>query len=135
MHSWPPAPRRCRGCIGEARTWKEAVVYWCTRSSRFLVIANGIAACYSLLQGARCLMMAYFTISAVAVAMEAALIGKYGTQQFQWMKTCHLYKRFCAQAGGGLACAIAASVNMVAIALVSTFNLFRLYGSGKGGRK
>ncbi|KAK3150755.1 hypothetical protein QOZ80_3AG0237310 [Eleusine coracana subsp. coracana] len=124
----------------------------------FLVIANGIAACYSLLQGARCLvsmltggvlvsrplawaifscdqMMAYFTISAVAVAMEAALIGKYGTQQFQWMKTCHLYKRFCAQAGGGVACAIAASVNMVAIALISTFNLFRLYGSGKGGRK
>ncbi|XP_062210216.1 CASP-like protein 2U2 [Phragmites australis] len=121
----------------------------------FLVIANGIAACYSLLQGARCLVsvltggvllsrpmawaifscdqvMAYFTISAVAVAMEAALIGKYGTTQFQWMKTCHLYKRFCAQAGGGVACAIAASLNLVGISLVSAFNLFRLYGSGKG---
>jgi uncharacterized protein (TIGR01569 family) len=80
-------------------------------------------------------VMAYFTVSAVAVAMEAALIGKYGTAQFQWMKTCHLYKRFCAQAGGGLACAVAVSVNMVAIALVSAFNLFRLYGGGKGGRK
>ncbi|MCY5444058.1 DUF588 domain-containing protein, partial [Salmonella enterica subsp. enterica serovar 1,4,[5],12:i:-] len=67
----------------------------------FLVIANGMAACYSLLQGGRCLVsiltgggvlinrpmawaifscdqvMAYFTISAVAVAMEAAMIGKY----------------------------------------------------------
>ncbi|WVZ55826.1 hypothetical protein U9M48_006435 [Paspalum notatum var. saurae] len=123
----------------------------------FLVIANGMAACYSLLQGARCLLsiltggvltnrpmawaifscdqasvMAYFTISAVAVAMEAAMIGKYGNQQFQWMKTCHLYKRFCAQAGGGVACAVAASLNMIVISLVSAFNLFRLYGSGKG---
>jgi uncharacterized protein (TIGR01569 family) len=80
-------------------------------------------------------VMAYFTISAVAVAMEAALIGKYGTPQFQWMETCNLYKRFCAQAGVGLACAIVASINTVAIALISAFNLFRLYGGGKGGRK
>ncbi|CAN6307668.1 unnamed protein product [Urochloa humidicola] len=123
----------------------------------FLVIANGMAACYSLLQGARCMVsiltggvlisrpmawaifscdqvMAYFTISAVAVAMEAAMIGKYGNTQFQWMKTCHLYKRFCAQAGGAVACAVAASLNMVGISLVSAFNLFRLYGSGKGGK-
>ena len=77
-------------------------------------------------------VMAYFTISAVAVAMEAAMIGKYGSQQFQWMKTCHLYKRFCAQAGGAMACAVAASLSMVVISLVSAFNLFRLYGSGKG---
>jgi uncharacterized protein (TIGR01569 family) len=77
-------------------------------------------------------VMAYFTISAVAVAMEAAMIGKYGSQQFQWMKTCHLYKRFCAQAGGAVACAVAASLNMVGVSLVSAFNLFRLYGSGKG---
>ncbi|KAL5210391.1 hypothetical protein ABZP36_006014 [Zizania latifolia] len=122
-----------------------------------LVIANGVAACYSLIQCARCLVsivrggvlplsrplawaifscdqvMAYIVISAVAAAMEAALIGKYGQPEFQWMKTCHLYKRFCAQAGGGVACAIAASVNMVGVALLSAFNLFRLYGSGKGG--
>ncbi|KAL6649399.1 hypothetical protein ACP70R_013623 [Stipagrostis hirtigluma subsp. patula] len=121
----------------------------------FLVIANGVAACYSLIQGARCLitilrggvllsrtlawaifscdqLMAYYAISAVAVAMEAAMIGKYGTPQFQWMKTCHLYKRFCAQAGGGVACAVAASLNLVAVSLVSAFNLFRLYGDGKG---
>ncbi|CAL4913074.1 unnamed protein product [Urochloa decumbens] len=121
----------------------------------FLVIANGMAACYSLLQGARCMVsiltggvlisrpmawaifscdqvMAYFTISAVAVAMEAAMIGKYGNMQFQWMKTCHLYKRFCAQAGGAVACAVAVSLNMVCISLLSAFNLFRLYGSGKG---
>ncbi|KAL5217705.1 hypothetical protein ABZP36_018389 [Zizania latifolia] len=121
-----------------------------------LVIANGMAACYSLIQCARCLVsiirggvllsrplawaifscdqvMAYIVISAVAAAMEAALIGKYGQPEFQWMKTCHLYKRFCAQAGGAVACAIAASANMVGVALLSTFNLFRLYGSGKGG--
>ncbi|KAL6867297.1 hypothetical protein ACP4OV_015321 [Aristida adscensionis] len=121
----------------------------------FLVIANGVAASYSLIQGARCLvsilrggvllsrplawaifscdqLMAYYTIAAVAMAMEAGLIGKYGTPQFQWMKTCHLYKRFCAQAGGGIACAFAASANMVAVSLVSAFNLFRLYGDGKG---
>uniref|UniRef100_J3LKZ5 CASP-like protein n=2 Tax=Oryza brachyantha TaxID=4533 RepID=J3LKZ5_ORYBR len=120
-----------------------------------LVIANGMAACYSLIQGARCLVsivrggvlvsrplawaifscdqvMAYIVISAVAAAMEAALIGKYGQPEFQWMKTCHLYKRFCAQAGGGVACAIAASVNMVGVALLSAFNLFRLYGNGNG---
>ncbi|KAF8776183.1 hypothetical protein HU200_003875 [Digitaria exilis] len=123
----------------------------------FLVIANGMAACYSLLQGARCMVsiltggvlvsrpmawaiffcdqvMAYFTISAVAVAMEAAMIGKYGNMPFQWMKTCQLYKRFCAQAGGAVACAVAASLNMVVISLVSAFNLFRLYGSGKGSK-
>jgi uncharacterized protein (TIGR01569 family) len=80
-------------------------------------------------------VMAYFTISAVAMAMEAGLISKFGTPQFQWMPTCQYYKRFCTQASGGLACATAASFNMVAIALISAFNLFRLYGSGKGGRK
>ncbi|EEC74684.1 hypothetical protein OsI_10377 [Oryza sativa Indica Group] len=100
-----------------------------------LVIANGMAACYSLIQCARCLVMAYIVISAVAAAMEAALIGKYGQPEFQWMKTCHLYKRFCAQAGGGVACAIAASVNMVGVALISAFNLFRLYGNSNGGGK
>nr|ABF94455.1 plant integral membrane protein TIGR01569 containing protein, expressed [Oryza sativa Japonica Group] len=102
---------------------------------RLLVIANGMAACYSLIQCARCLVMAYIVISAVAAAMEAALIGKYGQPEFQWMKTCHLYKRFCAQAGGGVACAIAASVNMVGVALISAFNLFRLYGNSNGGGK
>uniref|UniRef100_A0A0E0CWM6 CASP-like protein n=1 Tax=Oryza meridionalis TaxID=40149 RepID=A0A0E0CWM6_9ORYZ len=81
------------------------------------------------------LVMAYIVISAVAAAMEAALIGKYGQPEFQWMKTCHLYKRFCAQAGGGVACAIAASVNMVGVALISAFNLFRLYGNSNGGGK
>jgi hypothetical protein len=31
-----------------------------------------------------------------------------------------------------VACAVAASLSMVGISLVSAFNLFRLYGSGKG---
>ncbi|VAI08786.1 unnamed protein product [Triticum turgidum subsp. durum] len=124
-----------------------------------LVIASGMVACYSLLQGARCLVsiirggillnrplawaifscdqqvMAYVIIGAVAVAMEAALLGKTGQVEFQWMKTCELYQRFCTQAGGGVACAVAASATMVGIALVSAFNLFRLYGHGKGSSK
>ncbi|KAM0844773.1 hypothetical protein ACQ4PT_056824 [Festuca glaucescens] len=87
----------------------------------------------SRLAAAVLLVMAYVIIGAVAVAMEAALIGKYGQAEFQWMKTCHLYQRFCTQAGGGVACAIAASANMVGISLLSAFNLFRLYGHGKGG--
>ncbi|ONL94848.1 CASP-like protein 2B2 [Zea mays] len=147
------------GADRQTRTFfsvEKAARFTDMQSLVFLVIANGMAACYSLLQGGRCLVsiltgggvlinrpmawaifscdqvMAYFTISAVAVAMEAAMIGKYGSQQFQWMKTCHLYKRFCAQAGGAVACAVAASLNMVGVSLVSAFNLFRLYGSGKG---
>ncbi|KAM3230428.1 hypothetical protein ACQJBY_060921 [Aegilops geniculata] len=149
------------GADRQSRTFfsiQKVARYTDMQSLVILVITSGMVACYSLLQGARCLVsiirggillsrplawaifscdqvMAYVIIGAVAVAMEAALLGKTGEVEFQWMKTCELYQRFCTQAGGGVACAVAASATMVGVALVSAFNLFRLYGHGKGSSK
>ncbi|WOL11665.1 hypothetical protein Cni_G20429 [Canna indica] len=121
----------------------------------FLVIVNGIAATYSLVQIVRCVMsmlnggvllnkalacaifscdqvMAYLTLAAAAAAAQAAELGEFGQPELQWMKICDLYKKFCAQSGAGLAGAFAVSFCMVTVSSMSAFNLFRLYGKNKG---
>jgi len=121
----------------------------------FLVIANGMAAGYSLIQGLRCVVsmvrgsvllskglawaifscdqvMAYVTLAAVAAAAQSAVLGQFGQHQLQWMKICNLYGKFCTQVGEGLASAFIVSLSMVTLSCVSAFNLFRLYGSNKG---
>ncbi|CAN6293814.1 unnamed protein product [Urochloa humidicola] len=120
-----------------------------------LVITNGVAASYSFLQAGRCLVstvrgralvskpmacavffcdqvITYAALSALSVALVAAMIGKYGQAQFGWMKTADLYKRFAMQATGAIICAIVAVVAMVPVSAMSAFNLFRLCGTGKG---
>uniref|UniRef100_A0A0A8ZMJ5 CASP-like protein n=1 Tax=Arundo donax TaxID=35708 RepID=A0A0A8ZMJ5_ARUDO len=123
----------------------------------FLVVANGMAAGYSLLQLARCAAamasgsrpllnralawcifsgdqaLAYVTLAAVAAALQASVISMRGQPELQWMGICDLYGAFCRQAGGGIASALAAGLAAVLLAFVSAFNLFRLYGGRSGG--
>ncbi|KAG8647512.1 CASP-like protein 2B1 isoform X2 [Manihot esculenta] len=121
----------------------------------FLVIANGIAAAYSLLQGVRCVVgivrgsvlfskplawlifsgdqvMAYVTVAAVAAAAQSSVFAKLGQPELQWMKVCNMYGKFCNQVGEGIASSLLVSVSMVALSCLSAFSLFRLYGANKG---
>lgn len=76
--------------------------------------------------------MAYLLLSAVAAAMQSAMLGQFGQPELQWMKICNLYKKFCNQVGEGLVSSFLASLSMVTISFLSAFNLFRLYGPHKG---
>ncbi|KAL5708135.1 hypothetical protein ACHQM5_018963 [Ranunculus cassubicifolius] len=121
----------------------------------FLVIANAIVACYSLIHGVRCVvsmiratvlfnkplawaifsgdqMMAYLTLAAVATAGQSAVFAKMGQPELQWMKICNMYGKFCNQVGEGIASALIVSLTMVFLSCLSAFNLFRLYGGAKG---
>ncbi|KAL5097522.1 hypothetical protein RYX36_001849 [Vicia faba] len=120
----------------------------------FLVVANGLAAGYSLIQGLRCAVsmikgsvlfkkplawaifsgdqvMAYITVAAVAAAAQSAVFAKMGQPELQWMKICDMYGKFCNQVGEGLASAFLASISMVILSCISAFSLFRLYGGSK----
>ncbi|GLU15795.1 hypothetical protein SLE2022_322600 [Rubroshorea leprosula] len=121
----------------------------------FLVLANGIAAAYSLVQVVRCVVglvrgnvlfnkplawaifsgdqaMAYLTVAAVAAAAQSAVFAKEGQPELQWMKICTMYGKFCNQVGEGVASALLVSVGMVFLSCISAFSLFRLYGGNKG---
>ncbi|KAJ8770569.1 hypothetical protein K2173_018060 [Erythroxylum novogranatense] len=126
----------------------------------FLVIANGIAAVYSLAQAVRCVvgmvrgsvlfskplpwiifsgdqLIAYLTVAAVAAAAQSAVLAKFGQPELQWLKVCDLYGKFCNQVAGGIASAVLASLGTVVLSCVSAFSLFRLYSGDKfknGGR-
>ncbi|KAJ1428660.1 Casparian strip membrane protein [Sesbania bispinosa] len=124
------------------------------KSLVFLVIANGLAAGYSLIQGLRCIVgmvrgsvlfskplawvifsgdqvMAYITVAAVAAGGQSAVFAKLGQPEFQWMKVCNMYGKFCNQVGEGLASAFVVSLSMVVLSCISAFSLFRLYGGNK----
>ncbi|GKV52392.1 hypothetical protein SLEP1_g58978 [Rubroshorea leprosula] len=121
----------------------------------FLVLANGIAAAYSLVQVVRCVVglvrgnvlfsrplawaifsgdqaIAYLTVAAVAAAAQSAVFAKEGQPELQWMKICTMYGKFCNQVGEGVASALLVSVGMVFLSCISAFSLFRLYGGNKG---
>ncbi|KAF5742851.1 CASP-like protein 2B2 [Tripterygium wilfordii] len=120
----------------------------------FVVIANGIAAAYSLVQAVRCVVgmvkgsvlfsqplawvifsgdqvMAYLSVAAIAAAVQSSMFAKLGQPELQWMKICNMYGKFCNQVGEGLASAFLASLSMVVLSGISAFSLFRLYGSSK----
>ncbi|MQM18544.1 hypothetical protein Taro_051538 [Colocasia esculenta] len=121
----------------------------------FLVVANAIAAGYSLVQGLRCIVsmirgsvlfnkplawaifscdqvLAYVMMAAVAASVQSAVFSELGQPELQWMKVCNMYRKFCTQIGEGIATATVASLSMVALSCMSAFNLFRLYGKNKG---
>lgn len=121
----------------------------------FLVIANGIAAAYSLIQGLRCVVsmvrgsvlfskplawaifsgdqvIAYLTLAAVAAAAQSSVFGEFGQPELQWMKICNMYGKFCNQVGEGIVSAVGVSLSMVILSGISAFSLFRLYGGNKG---
>ncbi|CAL0309126.1 unnamed protein product [Lupinus luteus] len=120
----------------------------------FLVIANGVASGYSLIQGLLCVVsmvrgsvlfnkplawaifsgdqvMAYITVAAVAAAAQSAVFSKLGQPELQWMKICDMYGKFCNQVGEGIASAFVVSLSMVILSCISAFTLFRLYGANK----
>ncbi|XP_009789786.1 CASP-like protein 2B1 [Nicotiana tabacum] len=130
------------------------------KSLVFLVIANGLAAAYSLVQVIRCILsmirgsvlfnkplawaifsgdqlMAYLTLAAVAAAAQSAVFSKLGQTELQWMKLCDMYGKYCNQAGKGVASSVIASLSMIVLSGISAFSLFRLYGNsaGKGNAK
>nr|DAD23627.1 TPA_asm: hypothetical protein HUJ06_025090 [Nelumbo nucifera] len=117
----------------------------------FLLIANGIAAGYSFIQSLRCVVsvirgsllvnkplawaifsgdqvMAYVLMAAFAAAAQSSVIAEMGQPEWQWMKVCNLYEKFCTQAGEGMVIALVVSLSMITLSFISAFNLFRLYG-------
>lgn len=124
------------------------------KSLVFLVVANGLASGYSLIQGLRCIIsmirgrvlfskplawaifsgdqvMAYVTVVALAAAGQSGMIARVGQPELQWMKICNMYGKFCNQVGEGIASAFVASLSMVVLSCISAFSLFRLYGGNK----
>ncbi|KAL9277933.1 hypothetical protein ACSQ67_024842 [Phaseolus vulgaris] len=97
----------------------------------FLVIANGLTVGYSLIQGLRCVVMAYLSVAAVAAALQSGMIGRAGQAELQWMKVCNMYGKFCNRMGEGIGSALVVSLSMVVLSCISAFSLFRLYGSNK----
>ncbi|XP_010917254.1 CASP-like protein 2B1 [Elaeis guineensis] len=124
------------------------------KASVFLVIFNGIAACYSLIQGLRCVVtlirgnvllnkpvawlifscdqvMAYVSVAAVAATTQSGLLAEFGQPELQWMKLCDMYRGFCIKAGCGLMIAFVVTCCILILSCISAFNLFRLYGNNK----
>ncbi|XP_009627397.1 CASP-like protein 2B1 [Nicotiana tabacum] len=123
----------------------------------FLVIANGLAAAYSLVQVLRCILsmirgsvlfnkplawaifsgdqlMAYLTLAALAAAAQSAVFAKLGQTELQWMKICNMYGKFCNQVGEGIASSLIVSLSMIVLSGISAFSLFRLYGNNSKGK-
>ncbi|KAL0328724.1 UNVERIFIED_CONTAM: CASP-like protein 2B1 [Sesamum calycinum] len=120
----------------------------------FLVIANGLAAAYSLVQLLRCILsmirgsvlfnkplawaifsgdqvMSYLMLAAVAAAAQSAALAKLGQPELQWMKICDMYAKFCNQVGEGIASSLFVSLSFAVVSAISAFSLFRLYGENK----
>ncbi|KAJ9566331.1 hypothetical protein OSB04_002297 [Centaurea solstitialis] len=123
----------------------------------FLVVTNGIAAAYSLVQILRCVvsmvrgsvlfnkplawlifsgdqLMTYMTVAAIGAAAQSAAFAKLGDPELQWMKVCDMYGKFCNQVGEGVASSVFVCASMVIVSGLSAFSLFRLYGGNKGSK-
>lgn len=141
--------------VKEIFTIKKVAKFTEMKALVFVVIANGIAAAYSLAQVLRCIvsmmkgdplftkplawlifsgdqLMAYLTLAAVAAAVQSAVFAKLGQPELQWMKICDMYGKFCDRVGEGIASALIVCVSMVVLSGMSAFSLFRLYGEHKG---
>ncbi|XVE80006.1 hypothetical protein DITRI_Ditri14bG0104000 [Diplodiscus trichospermus] len=73
----------------------------------------------------------YAVFAGNLVALEHSLLVVTGQKNFQWLKWCDKYTRFCFQIGGSLLCGVVSSLMMAFIASISAFNLFRLYSPKK----
>uniref|UniRef100_A0A7C8ZJ30 CASP-like protein n=1 Tax=Opuntia streptacantha TaxID=393608 RepID=A0A7C8ZJ30_OPUST len=72
-------------------------------------------------------MVVYVIFAVTCASMQIALFALTGEEDFQWMKLCNNYRRFCFQLGGSLVCGLLAFFFLVLISGISTFNLFRWY--------
>ncbi|KAB2079476.1 hypothetical protein ES319_A05G006300v1 [Gossypium barbadense] len=73
----------------------------------------------------------YAVFAGNLAALEHSFLVLTGEENFQWLKWCNKYTRFCTQIGGSLLCGFVASLLMFSIASISAFNLFRLYSPTK----
>ncbi|XP_004309969.1 PREDICTED: CASP-like protein POPTRDRAFT_578614-like [Fragaria vesca subsp. vesca] len=73
----------------------------------------------------------YVAFGANSAAFQAALVALKGIPEFQWMKLCNKYSRFCFQIGGALSCGYLACLLMILISFITAFKLFRLYSPKK----
>ncbi|MED6157112.1 hypothetical protein PIB30_020268 [Stylosanthes scabra] len=140
--------------VKEILSFQKKAKYTDMKALVFLVVANALAAGYSLIQGLRCVLsiirgsvlfskplawiifsadqvMAYVTVAAVAASVQSAVFAKAGQPELQWIKVCSMFGKFCNQVGEGVACAVVVSLSMVLLSCISAFSLFRLYGSNK----
>ncbi|PON56854.1 Casparian strip membrane protein [Parasponia andersonii] len=69
----------------------------------------------------------YFTFGANTAALQASILAVTGQNEFQWMKLCNRFTRFCIQIGGAMICGYIACIVMILVTSFSAFNLFRLY--------
>lgn len=76
-------------------------------------------------------IVVYMVFAANSAALEHAVLVLTGEKDFQWMKWCDRFTRFCFQVGGALLCGYIASVLTAFITFISAFNLFRLYSPQK----
>ncbi|XP_050272551.1 CASP-like protein 2C1 [Quercus robur] len=74
-------------------------------------------------------LAAYITFAANSAAFEASVLAVTGAEEFQWMKLCNRFTRFCFQMGGALLCGYVASILMALISFISAYNLFSNYSS------
>ncbi|KFK36471.1 hypothetical protein AALP_AA4G129000 [Arabis alpina] len=140
--------------VREIFTIQKKAKYTDMKALVLLVVVNGIAAAYSLVQVVRCVVglmkgnvlfskplawaiffgdqaVAYLCVAGIAAAAQSAAFAKLGEPELQWMKICNMYGKFCNQVGEGIASALFASIGMVMISCISAFGLFRLYGGNK----
>lgn len=143
--------------VQEIFTIKKKAKYTDMKSLVFFVVANGIAAAYSLIQILRCVvsmvrgsvlfnkplawlifsgdqLMAYMIVAAIGCAAQSAAFAKLGEPELQWMKVCNMYGKFCNQVGEGIASSVFVCGSMIAVSGISAFSLFRLYGGNKGSK-
>lgn len=139
------------GVIPKKATFKYSKIYV------FSMYLYTIGAAYSLAQLVRCLLSLvkgshkvlheltwsfhflkwiYFLVDQTAVYMlfaiscaslQFSMFAKTGEEEFEWLKVCNKYKRFCFQLGGSIVCGLLATILLALISGISTFNLFRWY--------
>ncbi|XVF70034.1 hypothetical protein PTKIN_Ptkin11bG0128900 [Pterospermum kingtungense] len=73
----------------------------------------------------------YVVFAGNLAACEHSLLVVTGQMNFQWMKWCNNFTRYCFQIGGSLFCGFVASLVMGFVASISAFNLFRFYSPKK----
>ncbi|KAM6579496.1 hypothetical protein CsatA_003270 [Cannabis sativa] len=72
-------------------------------------------------------IMVYLTYGVTTAATQASIIAITGQNNFQWMKLCNRFTRFCIQMGGAMVCGYLACFLMILITSFSAFNLFSHY--------
>ncbi|CAI9098532.1 OLC1v1035197C1 [Oldenlandia corymbosa var. corymbosa] len=69
----------------------------------------------------------YVVFATNSAAIQGAFFAITGQDEFQWMKLCDRFTRFCIQIGGGFLCNMVASIVLAVISCMSACSLFRLY--------